>query len=145
MRERHASARLDAHQDHGCPLTRAAHPGLRLKKKICTMRAARHTIVLISLRCGQHHGDCRGAVTHYCSAFEYSILTAALGLGWPLLRKRSHQPSCRQSECFRLHDCIVRRSYHAGLQRRCSTAGSGGHAMPCGRPIMPYLISSHGS
>ena len=32
------------------------------------------------------------------------------------------QPSCRQCECFRLHDCIVGRSLHARLQRLCSTA-----------------------
>lgn len=75
-----APAALDAHQDHRCPLTRAAHPGLRLKKKTCTMCAARHTIVLISLRRVRPHGDCCGAVT-YRSALDSLILTAALGLG----------------------------------------------------------------
>ena len=52
-------------------LTRMPHtcgaPWLAPKNsRPCTKRAARHTIVLISLRRGQHHGDCREAVTHYC-------------------------------------------------------------------------------
>ena len=84
--------------------------------KPCTKRAARHTIVLISLRRGQHHGDCRGAVTHYmcvCSALQMqsSILERQRSV-WADRRSASEhrQPSCRQCECFRLHDCIVGRS-----------------------------------
>lgn len=90
----------------------------------CTKRAARHTIVLISLRRGQHHGDCRRAVTH---ELLYSIFAAPCKCNPPEVDGSARfgltaapQAKC---ECFRLHDCIVGRSLHARLQRLCSTAG----------------------
>ena len=98
------------------------------------MRAARHTIVLISLRRGQHSWrlpwSCCNPLLYVCSApckcnpskpsprRQRSVWADRCSAS-----EHQRQPSCRQGECFRLHDCIVGRSLHARLQRRCSTAG----------------------
>lgn len=139
----------DNRRSPGC-LTRAAHPGLCLKTAGHTQSVQPVTPSLGSSRfdavraaswrlpwsCNPLLCVCSALQTQQSSRLDGSArfgLTAA--------------PQANR-ECFRLHDCIAGRSLHARLQRLCSTAGrqaGGGHAMPCGRPIMPYLLASHGS
>lgn len=134
-KRRGSAARIDARQDCGCLPTRAAHPGLRLKKDTCTIlatTAARHTIVLISLRCVQPSDDCHPLVVRHRSAtrvlWQRSVKADRCSAS-DLTSLRAGRASV-----FVFTSASLDRLHHAGLQRPCSMANRAGtrcHVVLC--------------
>ena len=111
------SARLDAHQDRGCPLTRAAYPGLRLKKEdmhdACS--PSHHCAHLASTRAASWRlpWSCNPLVTCLFAAPckcnpPYSNGSCSVWADRCSASDIASLHADRRCECFRLHDCICR-------------------------------------